>query len=460
MGNSLIKIATDFKSDPVNLDYTLYLGAIEMAKGKYKDLLTWLDNEIKARRDKRFTIIRMDKTWYTTMLGPVRIKRRYYRAPDGSCHYLLDELVGMGKHRHTSRHVQKMVLETVVQLPFRRSTQTLASLTPVDLSHQTIYRIAGEKIDEFLKTHNKAVRHLEATGELDWGEGRKTCQLLIEADGVMIPLQGEESRKAEAKLGISYEGHQKVGRDRYKTMGKVMYADITSGSAFWTAMTLKLNGKYDLSETDTILGGDGAGWIRQGADCFDASYQLCRFHLNKSIAGTLGYDRDLLKKVKEALRQGDITLARGLLEEEACTATGDRRKDLTRLAGYIRANASGITPYTASIGTSRGTGAIEGNIDKVIVRRMKNQGMSWSIKGARRMLCLRVLWYEGRIGESLAYNPPPRPYRLPEKRVRNIIDKKINTDYGKYFSAGVPALMGPHSQRPWAKVLKSVTGGL
>lgn len=76
------------------------------------------------------------------------------------------------------------------------------------------------------------------------------------------------------------------------------------------------------------------------------------------------------------------------------------------------------------------------------------------------MLCLRVLWYEDRIGESLAYNPPPRPYRLPEKRVRKVIDKKINTDYGKYFSAGVPALMGPHSQRPWVKVLKSVTGGL
>ena len=112
--------------------------------------------------------------------------------------------------------------------------------------------------------------------------------------------------------------------------------------------------------------------------------------MNRNLTRTLGYESRVLKEVKEVLRKGDVSLAIRLLEETRLSVSGDRRKDITRLAGYIRANASGIVPDTDGHGGLRGTGAIEGNIDKIIVKRMKNQGMSWSINGARRMLWLRV----------------------------------------------------------------------
>jgi len=223
-------------------------------------------------------------------------------------------------------------------------------------------------------------------------------------------------------------------------------------------MTLKIGRHYDLAGIGhTVLGGDGAGWIRQGADYFGASYQLCQFHLNRNLTRTLGRDRQSLKAVKEALWKGDLPGVINLLDNLAASARGDNRRDITRLAGYIRANIKGLTGHSGP----GGTGAIEGNIDKLIVRRMKNQGMSWSIKGARHMLWLRVAMYEDRLDKYL--NPArssSKPYKLPQRTVRKVISKKINQDYSDYFAAGVPALAGPHASRPWAKVLKSITGGL
>ena len=70
------------------------------------------------------------------------------------------------------------------------------------------------------------------------------------------------------------------------------------------------------------------------------------------------------------------------------------------------------------------------------------------------MLCLRVLWYEAGL-ESLAYNPPPRPYRLPEKRVQH--HDKDNTVTVNIFLLCL--LYGASFTKTMGKVLKSVTGG-
>jgi hypothetical protein len=457
---SLIKAAPDFKSTLAELENILHRKAMEWARNMYREILSCLDEQIKERRGRDFAIVRLDETWHTTMLGSIRIKRRYYRCQDGSYHYLLDELMGMAKHCHVSCHVKKLALELASQMPFRRSAWLMARTTPVNLSHQSIHRIVADIANRNLASRDKASEWFQSTGELGWGQGRNVTRLLVEADGVMLPLQREGKRKAEARLAVSYEGHRKIGRDRYRTVNKLMHADITGANPFWSAVTLKLNQTYDLSGIGhTVLGGDGAGWVRQGAGYFGASYQLCRFHLNRNLARTLGYDSQSLKVVKEAVGKGDVPVAINLLDSMAAAARGDKRRDIARLAGYIKANLKGITSYPGPDSESRGTGAIEGNIDKLIVRRMKNQGMSWSIRGARCMLWLRVAMYEGVLDECLTSNPGPRPYKLPEKTVRKVIDKKINQDYTDYFAAGLPALTGPHASRPWAKVLKSIAGG-
>ena len=46
------------------------------------------------------------------------------------------------------------------------------------------------------------------------------------------------------------------------------------------------------------------------------------------------------------------------------------------------------------------TGAMEKNIDTVIGRRFKKQGMSWTTEGVNNLLKLRTLWYNNSDWEA------------------------------------------------------------
>jgi hypothetical protein len=141
----------------------------------------------------------------------------------------------------------------------------------------------------------------------------------------------------------------------------------------------------------------------------------------------------------------------------------DKALDIKRVIRYINSNASGLKDYREQAdqhdNNLRRTGAIEGNVDKLIVRRMKNQGMSWTRQGIRRMLWLRIKQREGKLLDCLAaHEKETMPHVAPVKRVNRVIDRTIKYDYTNYFSAGLPALSGPHASRPWAEMLKSLAG--
>jgi hypothetical protein len=143
-------------------------------------------------------------------------------------------------------------------------------------------------------------------------------------------------------------------------------------------------------------------------------------------------------------------------------AQGQRALDIERLKHYLVSHASGLKDYRFLFenddNTLRRTGAMEGNVDKLIVRRMKNQGMSWSPKGIRSMLFVRFKVLEKKL-EAYLYGSTPKTniHVLEKKKVNRVIDKMIHQNYVDYFNAGLPALFGPHASRPWAKILKSLT---
>lgn len=93
-------------------------------------------------------------------------------------------------------------------------------------------------------------------------------------------------------------------------------------------------------------------------------------------------------------------------------------------------------------------GAIEGNVDKLVVRRLKGRGRSWRIEGAKAMLAVC------RHKTALKQNAF-KPFRKPEK----VEKKKYRTKYvcndGDWLQAGVPSLHLCHSNRPWARVVKN-----
>lgn len=462
MKTSLIKNTEELKQLVISLEKDILSKAIECAREVFRRLLEQIDSLIQQYRPADLRITHKRSTWYRTWLGPIRITRRQYRGQDGKYRYLLDELMGMDKHRHTTSAVKEIACRLAGEMPFRRSAEVLSRTTSIDLSYKTIHRLTQTVLACSQDETDRAITWLEETGELPQSKGRETKRLMIEADGVVLPLQRESAHKAEVKLGIAYEGWRKVGKDRYSTTNKTYHADIVDTDRFWTGMTLKLHQRYDLSRTQYVIGGDGAAWIKEGVDYFGGQYQLCRYHLNRTLCHALGHDKETLKLVQNSFSDGEFDAALRQLKEAANSFKDDKAKDIRRVIRYIRSNATGLKDYREGVNSQEGalrrTGAIEGNIDKLIVKRMKNQGMSWSRQGIRRMLWLRINIREGTLADHLrSCSDETTPVKMPEKQIRSVIDHTIKYDYTDYFNVEMPAIAGPHTSRPWVEILKSLT---
>jgi hypothetical protein len=176
-------------------------------------------------------------------------------------------------------------------------------------------------------------------------------------------------------------------------------------------MTLNLQKRYDLSNVgETIVGGDGAGWIKAGARYVNSRFQLDQYHFNRELTTALGQDKETKERVWRACEQGDIKNALQIMADAVGQARGEPAQRITKAYYYLYDNRSGLAVYRSKLGEEgtglRRTRAKKGNVDKLVVRRMKNQGMSWSIKGIRRLLCIRFLVLEGKLSGWLSDKKP------------------------------------------------------
>jgi hypothetical protein len=436
-----------------------------IARNYCKAVLEEVDESLAEQRGSNLQIEHKRAVWYQTCLGPIRVKRREYRGRDGGRCCLLDTLMGMDKYSHTTVKVQELALETASQMPYRRSAEILRKASAVDLPHQTIWRMVAKAADPYIAQEKRELEWFMQSGELPQGNSKQLSRLMVEADGVILSLQGENERRTEVKLGIAYEGWQKIGKDRYRTLNKTIFSSVASSERFWSGLSLKLHKTYDLSRvSDTLVGGDGARWIKDGAGYVNGRYQLDRYHLHKELCVAFGRDNLTKGRIWAACEQGDVSTGLSIMAEAMKKARGEESLRIARAYRYLDENSCGVGDYRLGLGeagkTLRHTGAIEGNIDKLIVRRMKNQGMSWTLKGIRRLLCIRFLvleknltaWLEG----EKKFNPTSN-MAISKRKARRIVNKLSSHEPDEWIKASLPALYGPHASRPWVKMLKSIS---
>jgi hypothetical protein len=461
--SSLPQSVAELKTYIKRLDTLILEKALAWARKTYKDILEQVDELVSKERRKELTIEHKRLVWYQSCLGPVMVKRRQYQDREGKYRYLLDELMGMDKHEHITVAVQELVLEMAAAMPYRRSAEVLRKTSAINLAHQTIWRLVGKLADPYLKKSEDELKWFLKTGEIPKGESKKADLLLIEADGVMLSLQREKERKAEVKLGIAYEGWEKVGKDRYKTVNKTTFAAVTDKDSFWAGMSLKLHRTYDLSRVrETIVGGDGAAWVKEGASYVNGRFQLDRYHLNRELCAALGHDKEPRDKIWQACESGKVELGMQMMVEVMSKAKGEQAQRIAKAYHYLESNRSGLGDYRQALGEEgkglRRTGAIEGNVDKLVARRMKNQGMSWTLRGIRRLLCVRFLIFEGRLKEWLAREKDSGPsISIPHRKIRRVVNHFSMQEADAWLKAGMPAVYGPHASRLWVQALKSMS---
>jgi len=132
-----------------------------------------------------------------------------------------------------------------------------------------------------------------------------------------------------------------------------------------------------------------------------ATYQIDWRHILVKIHQTFSDQPRLVSELVDYLYSGKgkemldtIKLARLLCEDN------ERRKKIADLASYIENNFDGLygsrslkDRVEAKKVLVSSSGAMEKNIDVVIGRRFKKQGMSWTKEGANNLLKLRILYY-------------------------------------------------------------------
>lgn len=462
MATSLPDSGTELKSVLRGLDKMILAKAMEWGRKCYKAIVEEVDGCLADHRGEGLQVEHRRDVWYQTCLGAVRVRRREYRGREGRGGCLLDECLGMSRYSHVTEGVRELALELATAMPYRRSAAVLRKTTPIDLAHQTVWRLVAKAADPYLEEGRRELKRFMETGEVPEGEGRRAARLMVEADGVVLSLQREREKKAEVKLGIAYEGWEQVGKDRYRTVNKTAYAAIADGDHFWAGMSLKLHGKYDLASVkDTIVGGDGAAWVKEGASYLGGRFQLDRYHLNRELTAALGRDSDTKGRIWHACEIGEVDAGMQMLADAMGKARGEQAARLSKAYHYMWENRSGITDYRSqadTLGGLRRTGAMEGNVDKLVVRRMKNQGMSWTVRGISRLLCVRFLVLESKLDDCLmTRNVTKTRIAIPKKRIRRLVTNLSFHDPDDWLKVTLPALRGPHSGRPWVSVLKHLT---
>jgi len=390
-----------------------------------------------------------------TRFGGVRVKRRLYEDENGEGRFLLDEYLGLPKQQLATASVMKAVVELSGEIGFDKAGKQLANLTVGVLSTATVWRLK-EKVCQ------AAEAAAEAEGQAVYEKGqrpsvegqREVERLFVEADGVFVRLQGEASQHMEIKCGIAYEGWERRGckREAYRLQGKRVYVHGHQRLSFWEGAGLAWSHHWDWRRVkEVVVGGDSAYWIGAGTAWFEPSFwQLDGFHLARAARRALGSEAG--KTLFESIRRGEFDAATHLWEETSKRKWKSAQpaiRWLTRLLTHQQGQDWRAQSHCDNE-AMRALGTMEGNIAHLIAARMKGKGRSWSRQGALHMAILRQLIVNDELAQWCRRQPHSPPPRMTTKKP--YLKRKRETE--SWLQASVPALHGPHANRPWARILK------
>lgn len=404
----------------------------------------------------------------------IKFQRRGYRRlrSDGSWEYRypLDEMLGLLPEERFCPLVQDMAVGLAVRMSFREAASFLQENLKVPVSHQEVHRWlqeAGEERDRQLREEVQAVFE---GGQVPTGEGSGADVVVIEADGIFLPLQRESQKAAELKLGVMHEGWEadSPSEKRFRLVNKAAWAGYLSAQEFWERGDIRFAQRYDREKVGrVVVNGDGAEWIKQALQHFeDAELYLDPFHRNRAIREALGFAPDLVRRALNALGKRDLEGLERILAEGMAAASGEEQvKRVRELRRYLKANWDRLLdwrsgPKPAPEG-ARGLGAAEAEINHVLAARMTKRGMSWRTSGAHHMAQLRCLVAEGQVKPWLeGWQKRLWPEAKPDDRYHapsHIIETLSQTDPAEWLAARLPLLASAAGNSELGRRLKQLT---
>jgi len=296
----------------------------EMGKQVMIKTLQEVDDVLMKEREEGLKNQGLRARYLTTRLGDISFKRRAYYDSNKKLRYLLDEDIGLEKNRRVT--VQREKIESMLAATgesYRDAQMRCESFFGGSRSHETIRSQVireGEKIGSALAKSKIEARESSPVRDM----------VIVEVDGTPIHLQSTKKgqrrrqRMAEVRLGVAYTGWERRYRGgsgkQVKLREKSVYGEVgTDGSGFMERLSSVCEERYEISKAKvSLVGGDGAWWIREGQrDWFPGSFLcLCRYHLQKALTEALGHSKEIRSKVKKLIRKKDLLGVGKILDRE------------------------------------------------------------------------------------------------------------------------------------------------
>jgi len=463
-----VPVEIEIRKEDINinkLDEKIYKASQAAGRKVFEESMKEINKYLlKANRNKEEVIIHSHKEGYlSTLVGEIRY--RYTQVKDkskkeGKYYSILKRAMGIGSHQQITDGVKVKGVMSASGVSYRKAAETLDN----QISHSTIRKYTLKMGEELRKEEeeNPGERIREA---FFWSKGD---QAFIEADGIMVPLQGGKHKWFEIKMAICYRGRE----DRYKESttnqkklkDKIVYGDICESEEFIEKASFFFNYFCNLMRVlNIVILGDGALWIKGFLSVYKwAVYQLDRFHLLEKIRKHFSRKKDEYEEIKLLIEENKIEevmskikekisfLMLKLLEyktkmiEEKVEEEKERYKRgikrtenkvarIQKLLTYIENNKEGINgidKYKEIFSEEDlviGSGGIENEVKNTIGRRMKGQGKCWKPTGATPMV--KVLtsfsngWYSFEDYVKI-FSKNEKPLELPRKPKEKLIISK------------------------------------
>jgi len=426
----------------------------------FTQAITIIDTYLRQNRRKGELInTGKRKKSFLTRFGEVSICRTRYRDKTGKARYLLDETLSTLKNQRISLSRAMMECFLASLSSYREVVRQAELFLGYSRSHESIRKSVLAEAKLLIEQENKKFQQTENL-ELPPKEAPEVAY--TEADATYIKLQKpEKDKKLEVKIGIGYQGKENRYQSGSSQRLKEKFVYLASGQDFMYQFSLKAEEEMALSQSQRhYFGGDGDTWITSGIrDYFpNATYLLCRFHLNKRLRESLPGRKTEQKLIKDLLLANQIEAALGRVDHLLASSSSRKEKELlSKFYSYLSHNREGITnQVTLKDKEIVKTGAIESNVNIAVCSRFK-KGKSWSKQGALSLLKVKETILNGRWDtwwQKERYHPLQiKPFKPP-------LPASYFTKEGSstpVLQGRIPALIGPDQAKPWVGVLRKLS---
>ena len=351
-----------------------------------------------SRRQAGYTIERKgDKRNLLTSFGEVIYNRTYYQRDSGGYEYLVDTTLGIDHYMRISEVVGLELANAARDMSYAKASHYIGNET---ISRQTVMSRVRESI---------VVKHTESIPL------RKVSELHIDADEDHVALRN--GKKTEVPLISVYEGIGHQGKRNFcKGIFHVSEYGKTSDD-LWEQVGFEITKRYDLTNTQLYLHGDGAPWIRTGLEWLPgAKFVLDKYHKNKAItAMTAGLDNHRRTKaehrIRKALNEEDLEYF-ALIRDNLCQEIPERTEIIQQQAEYLQRFIKGISICARDPGANNG-GCTEPHVSHVLSVRLSSRPMAWSKKTLEKLAPVLAAGRVTSVGEAKIESPksPPKSLR-------------------------------------------------